>query len=68
MAAPSDTQARLELAKRPPGARPRGDGVSELGEAMISRGLASGGEVSVVGRHGGLDDREGVGTLLRHVA
>jgi len=41
---------------------------TELGEAMTGRVLASGGEVSVVTRHGGLDGREGVGALLRYVA
>ena len=41
---------------------------TELGEAMTSRVLASGGEVSVVSRHGGLAGREGVGALLRYVA
>jgi hypothetical protein len=41
---------------------------TELGEAMTSRVLASGGEVSVVTRHNGLDVRDGVGALLRYVA
>lgn len=41
---------------------------TELGEAMTSRVLASGGEVSVVTRHNGLDGRDGVGALLRYVA
>jgi hypothetical protein len=41
---------------------------TELGEAMTSRVLASGGSVSVVNRHGGLDGRDGVGALLRYVA
>jgi hypothetical protein len=41
---------------------------TELGEAMTGRVLASGGEVSVVSRHGGLDGREGVGALLRYIA
>ena len=35
---------------------------------MVGRVLASGGEVSVVTRHGGLDGRGGVGALLRYVA
>ena len=41
---------------------------TELGEAMTSRVLASGGEVSMVSRHSGLDGRDGVGALLRYVA
>jgi len=41
---------------------------TELGEAMTGRVLASGGEVSVVSGHGGLDGREGVGALLRYIA
>ena len=41
---------------------------TELGEAMTSRVLASGGEVSVVTRRNGLDGRDGVGALLRYVA
>jgi peptide chain release factor subunit 1 len=41
---------------------------TELGEAMTSRVLASGGAVSVVHRHGGLAGRDGVGALLRYVA
>jgi peptide subunit release factor 1 (eRF1) len=41
---------------------------TELGEAMTSRVLACGGEVSVISRHGGLDGRDGVGALLRYVA
>jgi ribosomal protein L40E len=41
---------------------------TELGEAMSSRVLATGGGVSMVGRHAGLDGREGVGALLRYMA
>jgi hypothetical protein len=41
---------------------------TELGEAMASRVLATGGEVSLVGRHGGLDGHDGVGALLRYAA
>jgi ribosomal protein L40E len=40
----------------------------ELGEAMVSRVLASGGSVSVVDRHGGLAGRDGVGAVLRYAA
>jgi hypothetical protein len=41
---------------------------AELGEAMVGRVLASGGAVSVVERHAGLVEREGVGALLRYAA
>jgi hypothetical protein len=41
---------------------------AELGEAMVGRVLASGGAVSVVERHAGLAEREGVGALLRYAA
>jgi hypothetical protein len=41
---------------------------TELGEAMTGRVLASGGDISVLGRHPGLAGREGVGALLRYVA
>jgi len=41
---------------------------TELGEAMTGRVLASGGEISMVGRHGGLSGHDGVGALLRYVA
>jgi len=41
---------------------------TELGEAMVGRVLASGGEVSMVDRHGGLTDRDGVGAILRYAA
>ena len=42
--------------------------VTELGEAMSSRVLATGGGVSVVNRHSGLDGQDGVGALLRYMA
>jgi peptide subunit release factor 1 (eRF1) len=41
---------------------------TELGEAMTTRVLASGGEVSVLGRHAALDGLDGVGALLRYMA
>jgi peptide subunit release factor 1 (eRF1) len=41
---------------------------TELGEAMVNRVLATGGSVSVVGRHAGLAGRDGVGALLRYAA
>ncbi|HET7344200.1 MAG TPA: Vms1/Ankzf1 family peptidyl-tRNA hydrolase, partial [Methylomirabilota bacterium] len=41
---------------------------AELGEAMVGRVLASGGEVSVVERHAGLAGRDGVGAILRYAA
>ena len=41
---------------------------AELGEAMVGRVLASGGEVSMIERHGGLADRDGVGAILRYAA
>jgi peptide subunit release factor 1 (eRF1) len=41
---------------------------AELGEAMVGRVLASGGEVSMVERHAGLTDRDGVGAILRYAA
>jgi len=41
---------------------------TELGEAMTTRVLASGGEVSVVDRNAALDGRDGVGALLRYMA
>ena len=42
--------------------------VTEVGEAMSSRVLATGGAVSVVNRHAGLDGQDGVGALLRYMA
>jgi ribosomal protein L40E len=41
---------------------------AELGEAMVGRVLASGGEVSVVEPHAGLVGRDGVGAILRYAA
>jgi hypothetical protein len=41
---------------------------AELGEAMVSRVLASGGSVGVVQRHAGPTAREGVGAILRYAA
>jgi hypothetical protein len=41
---------------------------TELGEAMVNRVLATGGAVSVVGRHGGLAGHDGVGAILRYAA
>ena len=41
---------------------------AELGEAMVGRVLASGGEVSMVERHAGLTGRDGVGAILRYAA
>jgi hypothetical protein len=35
---------------------------------MTTRVLASGGEVSVLGRHAALDGLDGVGALLRYMA
>jgi hypothetical protein len=41
---------------------------AELGEAMVGRVLTTGGSVSVVERHAGLVEQEGVGALLRYAA
>ena len=41
---------------------------TELGEAMTGRVLASGGHISMVGRHAGLAGHDGIGALLRYVA
>ena len=47
-----------------------GDAVqaAELGEAMASRVLASGGRVGLIGRHAELRSRGGVGAILRYAA
>lgn len=42
--------------------------VTELGEAMVGRVLASGGSIGVVQGHAGLAAREGVGAILRYAA
>jgi hypothetical protein len=41
---------------------------AELGEAMVGRVLASGGAISVVERHKGLSEREGIGAILRYAS
>ena len=47
-----------------------GDAVQpiDLGEAMTSRVLASGGRVGLTGRHAALSSRGGVGAILRYAA
>jgi peptide subunit release factor 1 (eRF1) len=42
--------------------------LTELGEAMVGRVLASGGSVGVVQRHPALAEQEGVGAILRYAA
>ncbi len=42
--------------------------LTELGEAMVGRVLASGGSVGAVQRHPGLAEHEGVGAILRYAA